>query len=228
MLKETKARTAKVLLWLGIALIAAAAFYFLFWGSPWEAKHKQTQFKSYLKERYQQDFEIKKLDFDFMHRTYHAYAYPLLEPNLRFHVGQEIDSQALSDAYPRELWKYQATQALKPLIMQQFPEATSIFIEIQNVNELTEDQLTQLPSFKHAASVRIGVTLEDISITESNEPDQLERVLQLLDTLQAEGSNLDNIGFTYTNEVLHLNKQQIAESLEDHDVDSSLLKEREQ
>lgn len=82
--------------------------YFLFFGLPWKSIALKKQFEDYLEDKYQIEFKLKKMNFDFIHRTYSTYAYPFSDPNLVFYVGQNIKKKEIHDLYQYELDKRKA------------------------------------------------------------------------------------------------------------------------
>ena len=88
-----------------IFLIFLIGIYILFFGLPWKSIAHKKQFEVYLENKYQIEFKLKKIDFDFMHRTYFTYAYPVSDPTLVFYVGQDIENKEIHDLYQYELDK---------------------------------------------------------------------------------------------------------------------------
>ncbi|GBF74013.1 hypothetical protein PA598K_02342 [Paenibacillus sp. 598K] len=60
------------------------------------------EFEQFLEERYNEKFNVEKITFDIMHRTYHSKATPENEPKLRFYVGQNNITKEINDAYELE------------------------------------------------------------------------------------------------------------------------------
>jgi hypothetical protein len=89
-------------------LIFLIGTYFLFFGLPWKSLALKKQFEVYLEDKYQIDFQLGKMDFDFIHRTYLSYAHPANDPTLIFYVGQDIESKEIQDLYPYEVNKRNA------------------------------------------------------------------------------------------------------------------------
>jgi hypothetical protein len=99
---------SKKSLFLILFLIFLIGVYFLFFGFPWKSIAQKKQFEVYLENKYQIEFKLKKMDFDFMHRTYLTYAYPVSDPTLVFYVGQDIENKKIHDLYQYELDKRKA------------------------------------------------------------------------------------------------------------------------
>ncbi|AIQ51834.1 hypothetical protein [Paenibacillus sp. FSL R7-0331] len=91
-----------------IILISLIGIYVLFFGLPWKSIALKKQFEIYLEDKYQIEFKLNKMDFDFMHRTYLTYAYPVSDPTLVFYVGQDIENKKIHDLYQYELDKRKA------------------------------------------------------------------------------------------------------------------------
>ncbi|AIQ46252.1 hypothetical protein R70723_10450 [Paenibacillus sp. FSL R7-0273] len=91
-----------------ISLVLLLGIYVLFFGLPWKSIALKKQFKIYLEDKYQTEFKLSKMDFDFMHRTYLTYASPINDPTLVFFVGQDIEDKKIHDLYQYELNKRKA------------------------------------------------------------------------------------------------------------------------
>ncbi|WP_379138541.1 hypothetical protein [Paenibacillus sp. sgz500958] len=86
-----------------IFLILLIGIYFIFFGLPWKSMALKKQFEIYLEDKYQIDFKMDKMEFDFIHLTYNSYAYPVSDPTLYFYVGQDIETKKIHDLYTYEI-----------------------------------------------------------------------------------------------------------------------------
>ncbi|ASA20188.1 hypothetical protein [Paenibacillus donghaensis] len=86
-------------LFLLIVLLFFMGIYFVFFGLPWKSVSFKKQFEVYLEDKYQIDFKMKKMSFDFMHLIYSSHAYPVNDPTLIFYVGQDMQTNEFHDLY---------------------------------------------------------------------------------------------------------------------------------
>ncbi|MEK4324597.1 hypothetical protein MKX70_01765 [Paenibacillus sp. FSL R7-0312] len=86
-------------------LILLMGIYFIFFGLPWKSSALKKQFEVYLENKYQIDFKLDKMEFDFIHLTYNSHAYPVSDPTLYFYVGQDIETKKIHDLYEYVLEK---------------------------------------------------------------------------------------------------------------------------
>ncbi|MBT2292284.1 hypothetical protein J7E73_24780 [Paenibacillus albidus] len=194
-----------------IVLVIVVGSYLLFFGPPWKPIALKKQFEVYLEDRYQKDFTLKKIDFDFIHRTYHSLAHPGDDPSLHFYVGQDISSKEINDAYPQEVWKQEANEELTPWISKLFTASINHSIETQTSYELSSDELVQLPEYKKAVSVRIGINMRNTEISDNNKDKELELVLQFLTLIREETIRVSYLAVDYGNKTLRVNYEQIKE-----------------
>lgn len=93
------------ILFLIILMGIAMGIYAIFFGLPWKAASYKKEFEAYLENKYAIDFQMEKVNFDFMHLSYSSHAYPVEDPTLVFYVGQDIQTKEFHDLYEYEVEK---------------------------------------------------------------------------------------------------------------------------
>ncbi|UAL47835.1 hypothetical protein K7887_02380 [Sutcliffiella horikoshii] len=101
-LEECKLKR-KYLWWGAGVIVLALLLSFVFWGAPWGIWTNKQSFEVYLEEKYEKDFVIEDISFDFFNtRKYHAYAYAKEEPELLFYVGQNRYTGKTEDGFLKQ------------------------------------------------------------------------------------------------------------------------------
>lgn len=91
----------QVVITLIILLFVISAMISLFWGSPVKRYNMKNQLKAYVLERYGANYYMSDFEFDFIHRTYHAY-FTSNKGDLTFYVGQDNVTEEINDGYDYE------------------------------------------------------------------------------------------------------------------------------
>ncbi|WP_415813304.1 hypothetical protein [Mesobacillus thioparans] len=166
----------------------------------------KNKFETYLEEKYNQDFTIKKISYDILHgRTYHAYAVSENNPKVTFHVGQNLTSAGIDDAYHYEMWKYQAETEITPLIEETFPDKVNHAVEISDFLNPGITNSSNVPNYQEMVILEIGIAMDLTEINEENEETELRKALTLLKALNEKHLHISHFGISYKNKALQLN-----------------------
>lgn len=117
------------LIWFSAVLIGSLTFYINF-GTPWQVYQSGKEFESYLEDKYQKDFHIKKLSYDPIHRTYHANAYAKSEPEIVFYIGENMGDKEISDGYNFENLREEATAEITGILEQHMHDYIDVNIDV--------------------------------------------------------------------------------------------------
>lgn len=93
----------KKIIKISVVVLILLGVYYVFFDTPWNRAAFKQDVTDYLTEKYQKEFVIDNVDFDFFRRNYGTYAYPVDDPTLRFYVGHNISDPGIHDAYDYEL-----------------------------------------------------------------------------------------------------------------------------
>ncbi|MGJ7922611.1 hypothetical protein [Neobacillus sp. LXY-4] len=155
-------KARKIFIWTSVIIISLLALfiYSLFNGTPWGKYEQKKQMEVYLENKYQLSFQINNPKYNFLSETYQAYASPKDEPELKFFVEQDIDSQSgYSDTYPTEFWKSNLSNKMKAKIKDIFPELDESSLSLQRIVERGEYYGTHIPTYKEAQVSHLASSL---------------------------------------------------------------------
>lgn len=205
------------------AIIGGFIFYF-FYGSPWGLITYKNKFDGYLENKYNKEFVIEKISFDYFHgKTYHAYAFAKENPDLSFYVGQNSRSREIEDSYHYETWQKQAKEELGPIVEKFFPAHFSYAVHVNPLNDLSNSEESQIPHFKKYSTVDIGISMDDVGITNENRESEIERAYLLLVSIKEKGIKFNHFGISYKNKTIQLQPNEIRSISDSNDLDRWLI-----
>lgn len=182
---------------------------FVFWGSPWGIWTNKHSFEVYLEKKYEGDFVIEEISFDFFNtRKYHAYAYAKDEPELLFYVGQNRYTGQTEDGYRSEVWSYEANKEIGPIVEEYYPDLSNYGVSL--IFPETEHQDTIRADYKRYATVEVGISLDNIKVNSANLDVEIKRAYLLLQELKEKGVPLHHFGISYENRTLQLQEDEIS------------------
>ncbi|WP_010191898.1 hypothetical protein [Bacillus sp. m3-13] len=181
---------------------------FVFLGSPWGIWTNKQAFEVYLEEKYEEDFVIEEISFDFFNtRKYHAYAYAADKPDLVFYVGQNRYTSKTEDGYRFEVWSFEAKEEVGQIVEEYFPDHSNYGVNL--IFPETEPKEFILADYKKHATVEVGVSLDNIRVNSANSETEIERAFFLLQEIKAKEIQLQHFGISYQNRTLQLQKEDI-------------------
>lgn len=205
------------------AIIGVFIFYF-FYGLPWDFFSYKNKFDEYLEDKYNKDFVIEEISFDFFHgKTYHAYAHAKESTDLTFYVGQNTSTGKIEDSYHYETWQKQAKGELGPIVEKFFPDNFSFAVQISPINNLSISEESQILNFKKFTTVHIGVSMNDYEITNGNRESEIERSYLLLVAIKEKGIKFNHFGISYQNKTIQLQPDEIRSISEPIDLEKWLI-----
>jgi hypothetical protein len=104
-------KATKIILWVFAGLILTFSFYAytIFYGTPWGKQKHEKNMQNYITEKYQTEFVLTKISYNFLSETYQGYAYPKEQSNLLFIIEEDVDlPKGYSDNYPKVMLKNSA------------------------------------------------------------------------------------------------------------------------
>lgn len=187
-----------------IFLLILFLVYYFFNGVPGGKSSYERKFKTYLEEKYHEEFVIDRISFDALSDgTYHAYAYPMSEPELEFYIGQLRGTKEISDSYMTAVWDKQAENELTPLLTSLFPDRTSHLLQVYPEPGSDSFKIEgDFPHFKDHVPIHLYLSLEHIYITDENKRSEFERVYSLLSSIQDQEIRIDLFQMTYQNKII--------------------------
>ena len=206
----------KYVWWGAGGIILALLLSVVFWGSPWGIWKNKQSFESYLEEKYEKDFVIEEISFDFFNtRKYHAYAYATDYPDVTFYVGQNRYTGETEDGYGYEIWRVQAMEDVSVVVEEFYWDCSSYSVEVLPPSK--EIKEFPFPNYKEYTTVELGVSLDELKIINANRDSELERAYHLVQALKDKGVPLHHFGISYQNKTLQLQKDDVSgiKSVED-------------
>lgn len=199
----------KYLWWGAGGIVLALLLSFVFLGSPWGLWTNKQAFEEYLEKKYEKDFVIEDISFDFFNtRKHHAYAYAKGEPNLLFYVGQNRYTGQTEDGYAYEVWSYEAKEEVGPIVEEYYPNHSNYGVSL--IFPETEPKEVNRADYKKHATVEVGVSLDNIQVNSANSETEIERAFLLLQALKEKGVPLHHFGISYQNRTLQLQEEEIS------------------
>ncbi|MDQ1003146.1 hypothetical protein QFZ28_003546 [Neobacillus niacini] len=105
-MRNIKATKIILIVFAGVILSFSVYAYTVFYGTPWGKQKHEIKMDNYISEKYQTDFVLTKISYNFLSETYQGYAYPKEHPNLLFIIEQDRDTPlGYSDNYPKVMWE---------------------------------------------------------------------------------------------------------------------------
>lgn len=76
--------------------------YTVFNGTPWEKRQHEKNMQKYLTGKYETEFVLEKIDYNFFYESYQGFAYPKENHNLVFIIEEDNEaSKGYSDNFSK-------------------------------------------------------------------------------------------------------------------------------
>ncbi|WP_342431596.1 hypothetical protein [Neobacillus sp. FSL H8-0543] len=130
-----------------VFLLVVFFVYTQFNGTPWGKSEQKKAMISYLSEKYQDDFTIRKVRYNPLGSGYYAVASSEQNPNLNFEVAVSPDTEnGYADLYPAVLWDSPVADPLKNYILELFPDLVQSRFTVDR--QLEEDVGPNIPTYQ--------------------------------------------------------------------------------
>lgn len=171
----------------GLILLFSLYAYTVFYGTPW-GKHKHEEnMQSYVMEKYQTEFVLTKISYNFLSETYQGYAYPKENSNLLFMIEQDMDApDGYSDNYPKVIWESELATNLKAKIKDLFPNLDEGMFKALQIKDKEEFFGPNIPTYEElnvsllSTSIPIDIKANWAQINQSNEVQKMQELSQFL------------------------------------------------
>jgi hypothetical protein len=170
-------------------LILAFSFYAftVFYGTPWGKEKHEEYMLTYIKEKYQTEFVLTKINYNFLSETYQGYAYPRDHSNLLFIIEQDADSpHGYSDNYPKVMWDSELASTLKAQIKELFPDLDDGMFKALQIKDIGEIFGHNIPTYEEinvsilSTSIPIVIKTNWSKINQKNELQKMKKLSQFL------------------------------------------------
>ncbi|WP_307302435.1 hypothetical protein [Neobacillus driksii] len=143
--------------------------------------------KRYISEKYQSDFIVTKISYNFLSETYQGYAYPKEYPNLLFIIKQDKDAPlGYSDNYPKVMWDSELAANLKAQIKELFPDLNGGLFKALQIKDKGEFFGPNIPAYQEAnvsifsTSIPIDIKANWTQVNQQNEILKMKKLSQFL------------------------------------------------
>jgi hypothetical protein len=184
MIKATK---VILMVFAGLILIFSIYAYTVFYGTPWEKQKNKKTMANYITEKYQTEFVIKKVSYNFLSETYQGYAFPKDHPNLIFMVEQDTDApRGYSDNYPKVMWDSELAANLKGQIKGLFPNLDEGMFKALQIKDKGEIYGPNIPSYQEknismmSTSIPIDIKFNWIQMNPIKEKEKMRKLIRIL------------------------------------------------
>jgi hypothetical protein len=183
------------------------------------------KFESYLENKYEEDFVIKEISYDLFHGggTYHAYAFSRENPEVMFHVGQNVRQENFDDSYHYEMWQFQANVELNPIIEDVFPTEFNHSVVVTDFLDPAITESSNISNYKDMVTLEIGISMINTKITKENQDTELRNIYKLLEAINKKGVKMGHFGVSYKNKTLQLNSHELLSVQQYGDLTNSLI-----
>jgi hypothetical protein len=182
-------KATKIILLVFAGLILAFSFYAytVFYGTPWGKQTHEENMQTFISEKYQTDFVLTKINYNFLSETYQGYAYPKDHSNLLFIIEQDADSpHGYSDNYPKVMWDSELSSNLKAQIKELFPNLDEGMFKALQIKDKGEIFGRNIPTYEEinvsllSTSIPIDMKTNWSKINQKNELKKMKRLSQFL------------------------------------------------
>jgi hypothetical protein len=171
----------------GLILSFSIYAYTVFYGTPWGKQRHETDMESYISEKYQTEFVVSKMSYNFLSETYQGYAYPKEYPNLLFIIEQDRDEPlGYSDNYPKVMWDSELSAHLKAQIKELFPDLDEGMFKALQIKDKGEIFGPNIPTYEEtnisilSTSIPIDIKANWTQVNPKNEIQKMKKLSQFL------------------------------------------------
>jgi hypothetical protein len=186
--RDIKATKIILIVFAGLILTFSFYAYTVFYGTPWGKEKHEKNMQNYITEKYQSEFVLTKMSYNFLSETYQGYAYPKDHSELLFIIEQDVDAQrGYSDNYPKVMWDSELASNLKAQIKRLFPDLDEGMFKALQIKDKGEIFGPNIPIYEEI-NVSILSTSIPIDIktnwSQMNQRKELQKMKKLSQFLQ--------------------------------------------
>jgi hypothetical protein len=185
--RNIKATKIILLVFAGLILTFSLYAYTVFYGTPWGKEKHEGNMQNYLTEKYQTEFVLTKINYNFLSETYQGYAYPKDHSNLLFIIEQDLDSpRGYSDNYPKVMWDSELASNLKVQIKELFPDLDEDMFKALQIKDKGEIFGSNIPTYEEinvsilSTSIPIDIKTNWSKMNQNNELQKMKKLSQYL------------------------------------------------
>ena len=189
-MRDIKATKIILIVFAGLILTFSFYAYTVFNGTPWGKQKHEKNMQSFITEKYQSEFVLSKMSYNFLSETYQGYAYPKDYPDLLFIIEQDVDApRGYSDNYPKVMWDSELAKEIKAQIKGLFPNLDEGVFKALQIKEKGEIFGNNIPAYEDLNVSTLSTSIPiDIKTnwSQMNHRIELQKMKKLSQFLQEE------------------------------------------
>ncbi|MGM9943438.1 MAG: hypothetical protein ACI33M_00765 [Lysinibacillus sp.] len=192
---------------IGISLcfiLSAITYMYLENGLPWKYEQMEEQMRTYLEQRYKDEFAFDSVQFDWRNRGSYSTMATAQSTGVQFYVAVSNDGK-VEDAYSYEHWSHEWEKYFVPIIKQHYKE-------FQQMNSISLDvRFDQaLPPNKSLEEHKVYTWWNvNVHILKELTDDDFKTAFNILQAIQQEGLQLEQLTLAYFDVVIQILEQEI-------------------
>ncbi|MFP7296566.1 hypothetical protein [Neobacillus niacini] len=179
------------MLFAGLILTFSFYAYTVFYGTPWGKGKHEKKMHEYITEKYQSQFVVTKISYNFLSESYQAFAYPISHSNLLFIIEQdEASLRGYSDNYPKVMWDSELGNHLKAQMKELFPDLDEGMFKALQIKDKGEIFGHNIPSYEEinvstlSTSIPIDIKTNWSKVDQRTEIQKMKKLRQYLQEAQ--------------------------------------------
>ena len=192
---------------IGISLffmLSAVAYMYIENGLPWKYKKMEQQMRTYLEERYKDEFAFDVMQFDWRNKGSYYTTATAKSTGVQFYVAV-LNAGVEEDAYSDEHWSREGERYFVPITKQHYKEferLNSISLNVRFDQALPPNK--QLEEHKGYTWWNI-----DMHIRKELTDDDFKTAFSILQAIQQEGFQLEQLTLRYYDVVIQIFEEEI-------------------
>jgi hypothetical protein len=185
--RDIKATKIILIVFAGLILTFSFYAYTVFYGTPWGKQKHEKNMQNFISEKYQSEFVLSKMSYNFLSETYQGYAYPKDHPDLLFIIEQDVDTpRGYSDNYPKVMWDSELAKEIKAQIKGLFPNLDERMFKALPIKEKGEIFGPNIPAYEElnvsilSTSIPIDIKTKWSQMNHGKELQKMKKLSQLL------------------------------------------------
>ena len=192
---------------IGISLffvLSAITYMYIENGLPWKYEQMEEHMRTYLEERYKDEFTFESMQFDWRNRGSYSTLATAKSTGVRFYVAVPNDG-AVEDAYSYEHWSHEGETYFVPIINQyykEFERLNSISIDVRFNHALPPNKSLE----EHKVYTWWNI---DVHIPKELTDDDPKIAFNILPIIQQQGFQLEQLTLRYYNVMIQIFEEEI-------------------
>ena len=192
---------------IGISLffvLSAITYIYIENGLPWKYEQMEEQMRTYLEERYKDEFVFDSVQFDWRNRGSYSTMATAQSTGVQFYVAVSTDG-TVEDAYSYEYWSREGEKYFVPIIKQHykaFERLNSISLDVRFNQALPPNKSLK----EHKAYTWWSI---NVHIRKELADDGFKTAFNMLQAIQQESFQLEQLKLEYFDVVIEIFKDEI-------------------